>query len=137
MPVHESIRFNTPDKIEKLLRTPHGKGGDDHAAAAIKCRLQNIRKGPGIVRRGIVYAVAIGGFHHDIVRFVNQGRIAQQRLICVPNIAGEDHLALFAVFVNPDFDIGGTQQMPRVGKANIDSFKKREAFVITMRDELL
>ena len=55
------------DKVEHLLGSAHGKGGDDHVSAPVQRALNDAgQKGHWIIR-AFVEAVAIGGLAHDIV----------------------------------------------------------------------
>ena len=89
MSIDHLVLLDVPDEIKHLLRAPHRKGRDHHVSAPVKGTLDHGCEGSRviIVRRALMASVAIGGFHHDIIRFLRIGRIADQRLVLVPNIS--------------------------------------------------
>ena len=65
-------------------------------------------------------AVAVGGFDDEIIGVLDVLGVAEDGLVEVSYVAGENYLLFAAVLAEPDFDGGGAQQMPDVGKTHRD-----------------
>ena len=66
-------------------------------------------------------AVAVGGFHHDIIRRIRKGRILEQGLVLISDISGEHDLFFRTALREPDLHAGGTKQVSDVGEAEADT----------------
>ncbi len=61
-------------------------------------------------------AVAVGGLHHHIVRLLQKLRVADDGLVDVADIAGENERLVHAALVKLERDARAAEQMPRVGE---------------------
>ena len=66
--------------------------------------------------------VAVGRFCDDEVRLLDVLRIADDGLVGIPDIAGEDDLFRLPALVQEYLDAGGAEKMPRVDEAHVDPF---------------
>lgn len=80
-------RLDVAQEIEHLLRAPDGEGGDDDVAAPVEGALDDLGEAFGIVGRGIVEPVAVGGFHDDVIRLRDIARVVDEGLVEVAHIA--------------------------------------------------
>ena len=62
-------------------------------------------------------AVAVGGFHHHVIGLLDIGRVLDEGLVGVADIAREDELGGRTVFRHPDLNAGRAQQVAHVRKA--------------------
>ena len=85
--LHPPFGLDLADEVEHFLGSPDRKTRDHNIAAAVKRALQHSRKFTDIVGFRPVGAVAVGGFHHDIVSRIQVMGVAQQRLVEVADIA--------------------------------------------------
>ncbi len=113
----QMLRFDPSHKIQKLLRTPYGKGRYYNISAANKRIFDHLCKRYRIIRRRRMQLVAIGRFHNDIIRVFNIFRITYQRTVAGPDIAGKSQLFRLLSFGHPQFNTGRTKQMSGVDKA--------------------
>ena len=97
LPLHPRARQNAcllytslTDKIQKLLRAAHGKAGDDDIAALVERRLQHGAQIADIIRFRAVAAVPVGGFHNKVIRVARVGRVLDERLMGVADVAREN-----------------------------------------------
>ena len=67
-------------------------------------------------------AVAVGGLNDEVIGVLNVLGVAEDGLVEVSYVAGENDLFFAAVLAEPDLDGGGAEQMPDVGKAHSDGF---------------
>ena len=81
-------------------------------------------------------SIAIGGFHDDIIRSIGILWVTNQGLMEVPNITGEKQLFADAVFLQPDFNTGRTEQMPRIQKPDCNAICNGNFLSIRMRNEV-
>ena len=65
-------------------------------------------------------AVAVGGFYDEIIGVLDVLGVAEDGLVEVSYVTGENYLFFAAVLAEPDFDGGGAQQMSDVGKTHRD-----------------
>lgn len=141
MPVNPPLRLDLADKIQQLLRAPHGKAGNHHIAAAVKGLLQNLRQFAQIIRLGTVAAVAVSRFHHQIIGVRRHGGVLDQRLVQVADIARK-HQCFGAAPRLSDAQRDGraAQQMPHIGEQHLDfscvTVKKCQPSVVGAGDEL-
>ena len=110
----ETFFLDFPDEIEQLLGAAHRKAGDDHIAAPVKGALQDLRQLTHIVRPRAVGAVAVGGLHKDVIRILDVGRVLDDGLMLVADIAAEHQLGGGAVLGHPDLDAGRAQQVAHI-----------------------
>ena len=110
------------EEIEQFLRAAHGKAGDDHVAALVKGRLQHGGQLTQVVGLGAVAAVAVGGLHDEVIGMAGVGRILDERLVLVADIAGKhDDFRRTARLRNAQRDGRAAQQVAHVGKAHLDT----------------
>ena len=110
----QTFFLDLPDKIKQLLRAAHCETGDDHIAAPVEGALQYSGQFADVIRAGAVEPVAVGGFHHHIVGIGQIGRVLDEGLVLVADVAGEDELGGGAVLRHPDRNAGRPQQMAHV-----------------------
>ena len=93
MSVDHVLLLDLADEVEHLLRAPDREGRDDDISALIEGALDDLCESGHvvIVRRLLMFPVAVCGLHDDIVRFLRIGRIRDQRLVLVSDIPGEYH----------------------------------------------
>ena len=101
--VDQLIFLDLTDKIQHFLRPAHCKCRNNHITAPVKGLLDHIRQILNIVRSRSMAAVAISGFHHDIVCILNIVRIPDQWLMFIADVTGKYDLFLHTIFFNPDF----------------------------------
>ena len=82
-------------------------------------------------------AVAVGGLHEHIVRFLNVGRVLDDGLVQVADIAGEDQLRGGLALGDPQLDAGRAQQVSHVHKACFDARGKLHPSLIRNAREQL
>ena len=121
MALHKTLFLDLPDEVEQLLRAAHREAGNDHIAAPVEGALQNFGQLPDIVRAGAVEPVAVGGFHHNVICVGEVGRVLDEGLVLVADIAGEDELGGGAVLGDPDLDAGRAEQMANVHKLDLQA----------------
>ena len=99
---NETFLLDLPNGVEHLLRSAHGKGGDDHAATPVKGALNMTGKGCHRIGRfvhslsiALMEAIAVGGFDHYIICFVHRFGIVDNGLVGIAHITGEDDLSGF------------------------------------------
>ena len=116
-----ALGLDLTDKIQKLLRAAHGKAGDDDIAALVERRLQHGAQIADIIRFRAVAAVPVGGFHNKVIRVARVGRVLDERLMGVADVAREnDDLRRAARLRNAQRDGRAAQQVPHIGKAHLD-----------------
>ena len=74
----------------------------------------------GIVGRGIVEPVAVGGFHDDVIRLRDIARVVDEGLVEVAHIARKDELFGDVLLGDPQLDTRGPEQMARVDEPDGD-----------------
>ena len=83
--------------VDQLLGPLDGEDRDDDVAA----RGDRLADHVGQLRRDVavvlVVAVAVGRFHHDVVGLGEDGRVADDRLVPLADVAGEDEPPRLAV----------------------------------------
>jgi len=81
-------------------------------------------------------AIAIGGFHDDIIRNIGILWITNQGLMEVPDIAREEQLFTDTVFLQPNFNTGRTEQMSSIQKPDRNAICNGNFLSIRMRNEV-
>ena len=112
--------FQLADQIEDLLRAPDGERGDDHVAAAVERALDHVGKEVDRIGVVVVKAVAVSGFHDDIIGLMDVVHRADDRHVAVAEIAAEDDLFRLAALRQPDLNRGRAEQMAGVDEAQRD-----------------
>ena len=125
------------DEVEHLLRAANGERRDHQIAAAVERALDAVGQRGDIVRPRAVVTVAVSRFDHDIIRAVHGLRVAEDGLIDVAHVAGEDDLFFHAGLRQPRLDTRTAEQMPHVGKANHDVFADLDALAVGARTQQL
>ena len=131
------LLFYPADKIEYLLRSADGEGGDEHVSARVERGLDAVAQDRDVVRALVfVQAVAVGGFHDEPVAFKHRARILDYRLVGVADVAAENDFAVFAAFGKPYLDRRGAEQVADVGEADIHSLEHADALIVIAGAEL-
>ena len=112
--LHKALVLNLADEIQQFLRAAHRKGGDYHIAALGHGFVDDLCQLAGIAPHLGMVAVAIGALHHHEVCLMEELGIADNGLVHIADVAGEDNGARFAVFRHSQLHAGGTKQVPRV-----------------------
>ena len=135
MPFDQSFFLDLPQKIQHFLRAAHRKAGHHHVAAPIKGALQNFCQLCHIVRSGVVVAVAVGGLHDEVIGMAGVGRILDERLVLVADIAGKHQLGGSVALGDPQLDAGRAQQVPHVHEPCFDARGKLNALAVLHTQE--
>ena len=126
----ELLILDLADKVQKLLRAAHGERRDDDVAALAERLVDNLRQFVGVAPDLGVVAVAVGRLHHDVVGLFEKLRVADDGLVDVADIAGEDDRLVHAVFFQLKRDGRGTEQMARVGEHRAHTLAEVNLFFI-------
>ena len=133
----ELLVLDLADKVQKLLRAPDGERRDHNVAALAERFVDDLGKLVGIAPHLGVVAVAVGRLHHDVIRLLEELRVADDGLVDIADVTGEDERLVHAVFLQFERDGCRAEQMPRIGKdrayplAEVDLF-----FILAGRDVL-
>ena len=130
MSMHEPFFFDTPDEVQHLLRPSDCKRWYHNISPAVKCSLDHLCQRRRIVCRCIVAPITVGRLHQHIICLGRILRIADQRLIAVPDITGKDDLLLGLSFFYPHLDRRGSKQMARVNETNL--YPLRNSYLLTI-----
>ena len=114
--LHEPLILDLADEVQKLLRAAHGERRDDDVAALAERLVDDLRQLVGVAPHLGVVAVAVGGLHHHIVRLLQKLRVADDRLVDVADIAGENERLVHATLVKLERDARAAEQVARVGE---------------------
>ena len=82
-------------------------------------------------------AVAVGGLHEHIVCFLNIGRVLDDGLVQVADIAGEDQLRGGIALGDPQLDAGRAQQVAHIHEPDLDARGKLHPSLIRNAREQL
>ena len=80
-------------------------------------------------------AGTVRGFHDHIIRILDVLRIPDQRTLFVADIAGIHQLLCHIAFRDPQLDAGRSQQMPDIGKAELNAFTQLIYLIVMERDQ--
>ena len=108
---------------QERLRPADGEGRDDDGAATRRGPLDDLAEDLRGIDR-LADAIAIGGFHHEIIRRLDRRRIGKDGIVVAAEIAGEDH----ALAAPGDLDDGGAENMP--GMAQPDPGAARDILLL-------
>ena len=128
--LHQVLVLNLPDEIQQLLGAPHGKGGDDHVAALAQRFVDDLRQLVGVAPDLGVVAVAVGALHDHEVRLMEELRVADDGLIHVANVAGEDDGAHLAALGDRQLHAGGAKQMAGINALHADALAQIHLFAV-------
>ena len=82
-------------------------------------------------------AVAVGRLHHDIVGLFEKLRVADDRLVDIADVTGEDDRLVHAVFLQFERDGRGAEQMARVGEDRAHALAEVDLFFILAGRDVL
>ena len=114
--LHQPLVLDLPDEVQKLLGTAHGEGGNDHITALGDGLIDDLGQLVGVAPHLRVIAVAVGGLHENIVRPVEELRVADNRLIHIADVPGEHDGPRLAALPARQADTGRAQQVSCVDK---------------------
>ncbi len=116
--------------VQHLLGALHRESGNDHLFAVAVAVGDGFRQfGPAVL--GIlVVAVAVGGFHEQVVRPGGVVRVVDDELVGPPQVAGKHQPGGRAVFRHLYFKERGTQDVPGVLVGNADARRGLERGVV-------
>ena len=105
-------------EVEELLSPPYRESRDDDIAACALGFLQN--RSQLVLRFSVAYveSIPVSGLHDEVVRLLDDLRVADDRLVGLAHVAAEEHLDLLALLLEPQFQEGRTQDMPGIVKDN-------------------
>ena len=126
----ELLILDLADKVQKLLRAAHSERRNHNVAALAERFVDDLGKLVGIAPDLGVVAVAVGRLHHDVVGLFEKLRVADNGLVDVADIAGEDDRLVHAVFFQLKRDGRGTEQMARVGEHRAHTLAEVDLFFI-------
>ena len=135
--MHASFFLDLTDKIQHFLCTANCKRRNDYTSSTVKGMLDHFGKHCYIIRAFTVASVTVSRFHDYIICIMEINRILDQWLIQVTDIAGEDDLFLFAIFLNRDLNTCRAKKVAGIYKANADSFCRFDGFFIRARNKIL
>ena len=120
----------TTHLVKDLLGTADGKCRDQDIAAAVVRRSEDLPQfGQGLLAIPVP-PVAVGAFHQHHVGFFDGFGIAQNGRVVLPQVSGEDDLALPPAFLHPDLHRAGAENVPGVAKAHPDTIGDIEDFPV-------
>ena len=129
------LLFDFPDEVQQLLGPAHGEGGDDDVAAPGHSLVDDPGQLVGVAPALRVVPVAVGGFHHHVVRPGQLHRVPDDGLVDVADVPGEDDALFHAVFPQVHGHEGGAQQVPRVGELNVHAFAQVDELAVLTDDQ--
>ena len=128
---HQPPLLDLPDEIQQFLGTSHCKGRDDHVAALGKGAVQNPCQILGIFAFALpVFPVAVGAFGDDIIGLAQIGRIPDDGLLDIADIARKDDLAGLSIFGDGKFNKGRAQQVSGIHKTDVDAGAQLKGLVV-------
>ena len=107
--------------VEHLLGALYRKGRDNDLlalAVAVGNGFGQFRIAQGLI---FVVAVAVGGFHEDVVRLRGLFRVAHDKGLGPPDVARKDHTGGASVFVGLQTQAARTQDVPGVVVSDADA----------------
>ena len=128
--------FDLFQEIQQFLRSTHGKRWNNDASAPLEGFQQNLHEILNIILWLFMQAIAIGGFHDDIIRNIGILWVTNQGLMEVPNITGEQQLFADTVFLQPNFNTGRSEQMSSIQKPDRNTICNGNFLSIRMRNEV-
>ena len=132
--VDQVLFLDFPDKIEELLGPAHGEGGDDDVSSPGHGLVDDPGQLVGIAPVLRMVPVAVGGLHHHVVRPGDLYRVADNGLVDVADVPGEDDAFFHAVLPQIHGHKGGAQQMSRVGKLHVHPLAEVDEFAVLADD---
>lgn len=128
--LHQSPVLDLADKVQKLLRAADGEGRNDDVAALGERFVDDLRQLVGVAPHLGVVAVAVGGLHHHIVRLLQKLRVADDGLVDIADVTGEDDRLMNAALRELQRDGGRAEQMPRIGKDCAHALAQLDALTV-------
>ena len=116
MSLDQFFILDMPYQIKQFLGTSHCKGRNHHVAAPVQGLLDDAGQVLHMVYSLFMVAVAIGGFHHHIIRLINILRIPYEGLVLIADVPGKYNLLGPASLGSPYLYGCGSQQMPHIRK---------------------
>jgi len=110
------------DVIQHLLRALERKAGDDEIAAGGVRGVDDLCDLTLYVFAAAMYAITVGGFHEDVIRLPDVGRVANDRAVGPAHVAGKEHAAPFAVDAGADTDDRRAQDVAGLAEHGVDVF---------------
>ena len=114
----QSFRLDPPHIIKHLLCTSNGECRNHQIASLRKGCIDHLGKFDCVIRRGFMVSITVGRLHDHIIRVLDKLRILDERPVVISDISGESKLHRLVIFRHPDFNGRGSEQMPRIDKAN-------------------
>ena len=101
MAFYHIILFDLSYEIEHFLSPANGKGRNNKISSGVKRFLYYPCQIVIVIGLRAMQAVAVGGFHNNIIRLVRIFRILYERLIGVSYVSGEHKRPCYPVFRKP------------------------------------
>jgi hypothetical protein len=120
-------------RVDKLLRAPDRKRGDDDRAAAFVGRVDDIFQLFLGVFKGFVQAVAVSAFHQQHIGMIDGFRVADDRNPDAAQVAGEDqpHVPPGIAILNIQHDNRAAEHVPRIQKGDVNARQNFALAVVT------
>ena len=126
----EIVFLDLADEVQNFLRASHRKGRDDHIAAPGDGLVDDVRQILRIALGGLMVAVAVGGFHDHIIRLRQRLGIADNGLIDIADVAGEQNVPGDVALGHAHRHTAAAKKMPRIGKADADALCQLHALAV-------
>ena len=121
--------------IDDVLGPPHGEGRDDELALALHEEVHQRRQPVGGGRDRVMGSVAIGALDNQDIIHVDLVGVADDRQVRPPDVAAEDHRALFPVLGDVEAHDGGAENVSRVVEGGGDPRGHRKGPVVVVPGE--
>ena len=107
--------------VEDFLRALHSEGGNDDLAAVAVAVADGIGEFVQTGRGILMIAIAVGGFHEDVVGLGRRLGIPDDEGLRAADVAGENDARCFAVFGYFEPDGRGAEDVPSLVKSGPDA----------------
>ena len=134
--VEASLTVQPEEIVEQRLRAADGERRDDEVAAAVHRLIDDLNERRLLVVE-LVQAVAVRRLRDDEVGAVDDGRVAQDRLARLTEVAREDELRLLAVLLHVDFEDGRAEDVARIAEEDAQVVRQTQLLVVRDRRKLL
>ena len=134
--VEAPLAVQPVEVVEKRLRAADSKRRDDEVAATVHRLIDDLDERRLLVVE-LVQAVAVRRLRDDEVGAVDDGRVAQDRLARLTEVAREDELRLLAVLLHVDFEDGRAEDVARIAEEDAQVVRQTQLLVVRDRRKLL
>jgi len=117
-------------RVDHLLRPPHGKGRDDHLFAPAVAVDDGLGELVQAVLLVLVVPVSVGRLHKEVVCLLDHRRIPDDELRRTADVAGEDDTVGLAVLRDHELDHRRAEDMARVPEGRRDPLSGGKGLVV-------